>query len=88
MKNIIIPLDIPSDLMITLNESEQELKNHFQVFIAMMLFQEGKLTLGKAIQMSGLNRFEFEKTLVKNKIPVANLNMEQINSDVEKLKNL
>ena len=73
---------------VALNESEQELKNHFQVAVAMMLFQEGKLTLGKSIQLSGLTRFEFEKSLAKNKIPVSNLKMEQIISDVDKLKDL
>ena len=85
MKKITIPVDIPSDMLITLNESEQELKSHFQVAIAMMLFQEGKLTLGKAIQLSGLSRFEFEKSLDKNKIPVSELNVGQIMSDVDKL---
>jgi len=88
MKNITIPVDIPSDMLIALNESEQELKYHFQVAIAMMLFQEGKLTLGKAIQLSGLTRFEFEKSLAKNKIPVSDLNIKQIMSDVDKLKDL
>lgn len=88
MKNITIPVDIPSDILIALNESEQELKYHFQVAIAMMLFQEGKLTLGKAIQLSGLTRFEFEKSLAKNKIPVSDLNIEQIMSDVDKLGDL
>jgi predicted HTH domain antitoxin len=53
-----------------------------------MLFQEGKLTLGKAIQLSGLTRFEFEKSLAKNKIPISNLNLEQIMADVTKLKSL
>ncbi len=65
MKNITIPVNIPSDIMIALNESEQELKSHFQIAIAMMLFQDGKLTIGKAIQLSGLTRFEFEKSLAK-----------------------
>jgi len=88
MKNITIPVDIPSDMLIALNESEQELKNHFQVAVAMMLFQEGKLTFGKAIQLSGLTRFEFEKSLAKNKIPVSKLNIEQIMSDVSKLENM
>lgn len=88
MKNITIPVDIPSDILIALNESEKELKYHFQVAIAMMLFQEGKLTLGKAIQMSGLTRFEFEKSLAKNNISVSELNLEQIMSDVDKLKDL
>lgn len=88
MKNIIIPLDVSSDIMIALNESEQELKSHFQVAVAMMLFQEGKLTLGKAIQLSGLTRFEFEKSLAKNNIPISNLSFEQIMTDAEKLKDL
>lgn len=88
MKNITIPVDIPSDMLIALNESEKELKFHFQVAIAMMFFQEGKLTLGKAIQLSGLTRFEFEKSLAKNKIPVSDLNVEQIMLDVGKLKDL
>lgn len=84
MKNITIPIDVSSDFLVALNESEQELKSHFQTAIAMMLFQEWKLTMGKAIQLSGLTRFEFEKALAKNKIPVTVLDFEQIMADVEK----
>lgn len=85
MKNITIPINIPSDILVALNESEQELKIHFQTSIAIMLFQEGKLTLGKAVQLSGLSRFEFEKVLAKNKIPIYDHDLNQINSDVNKL---
>lgn len=60
MKDVTIPIDISADIMIALNESEQELKNHFQVAVAMVLFQEGKLTMGKATQLSGLTRYAFE----------------------------
>ncbi len=88
MKNISIPVEVPADILIALNESEQELKNHFQIAVAMMLFQEGKLTLGKAIQLSGLTRFEFEKSLAKNNISVSHINVEQIMSDADKLKDL
>ncbi len=88
MENISISIDIPSDLIIALNESEDELKSHFQTAIAMMLFQEGKLTLGKAIQVSGLSRFEFEKVLSKNQIPISHLGIDQIMGDVDKLKDL
>jgi len=88
MKNISIPVDISPEIMIALNENEQELKNHFQVGIAMMLFQEGKLTIGKAIQLSGLTRFEFEKTLTKNNIPISNQSIEQAFLDMEKLSDL
>lgn len=88
MKSITIPVTVPSDVMLALNESEQELKEHFQVAIAVMLFQEGKLTIGKAIQLSGVDRYEFEKVLARNKIPVSEMEFEQIMSDVDKLANL
>ena len=88
MKNIVIPVNISPDIMIALNESEKELKNHFQVGIAMMLFQEGKLTLGKAIRLSGLTRYEFEKSLAKNNIPISNPSYDQVISDIKKLSDL
>ena len=84
MQNITILIDVPSDLLIALNESEQELKAHFRTVIAIMLFREKKLTLGKAIQLSGLSRFEFEQALVKRKIPVAAIDTEQVMTDIAK----
>ncbi len=88
MKNISIPVDISPEVMIALNENEQELKNYFQTGIAIMLFQEGKLTIGKAIQLSGLTRYEFEKALTKKNIPFSNPSVEQVLSDTEKLSSL
>lgn len=88
MKTITIPLDISEDIMIALNETEEELKVHFQAGIAMMLYKEGKLTLGKAKQLSGLSRYEFEKLLSKHKIPISNLNYQTVISDLELLKGI
>ncbi len=88
MENIIIPVNISPEIMITLNESEQELKSHFQTGIAIMLFEEGKLTLGKAIQLSGLSRYEFEKKLAKKNIPLSNPSVNQVFADMQKLSDL
>jgi predicted HTH domain antitoxin len=88
MKTITIPVDISPDIMVALNESEQELKSHFQVGIAIMLFQEGKLTLGKAVQLSGLTRYEFEKALAQSNIPFFNPKIDEVISDLEKLTDL
>lgn len=79
MNAIIIPIDVPSELMIALNESEEELKSHFQLTIALNLFRARKLTLGKAIQLSGL---------AKSKILISGLHSDQIIADVEKLEGL
>ncbi len=85
MENIVIPLNISSEVMISLNESEQELKNYFQIGIAIMLFQEGKLTFGKAVELSGLGRYDFEQKLLSKNIPIATPNINEVFSDVDKL---
>lgn len=87
MSTIQIPIDISEEIMIALNENEQELKAYMQTGLAIMLFQEGKLTLGKAIQLSGLNRYEFEKVLSQKNIPFSDTDLETVFNDVEKLKN-
>lgn len=88
MKNITIPVNITLHIMIALNKTEQELKSDFQSGMAMLLFQEGKLTMGKAIQLSGLTRYEFEKMLTKNNIPFSNQDIDQVIYDLDKLSDL
>ncbi len=88
MQNVTIPLNVSSEVMLALNESEQELKSYFQKGIAVMLFQEGKLTLGKSIQLSGLSRYEFEKELFKRNIPISEPSLSEVFSDAEKLRSL
>ncbi len=84
MQTVTIPVNISSEIMLALNETEQNLKSHFQTGIAIMLFQEGKLTLGKAIQLSGLSRYEFEKALERKNIPISNPTVSEVFADVKK----
>ena len=86
MKNITIPVTIPQDILIALNQKEEELRDQFQLTIAIMLFQQEKLTIGKAVQLSGVDRYEFEKALAKNNIPVVNTSVEEAFADAAKLK--
>lgn len=86
MQTKTISIDFPSDILIALNESENELKEKIKISLAIILFKAGKLTIGKAAQVSGLTRYEFETYLSKNGIPISNLNMEDVLSDVDKLK--
>ena len=69
-----------------LNESEKELKSRIKIILAIQLYKLQKLTIGKASQLSGLLRFEFEKELSKNKISISNLTKEDVLNDGEKLK--
>lgn len=81
-----IELELPIDILLALNESELELKKDMKISYAMRLYQLQKLTIGKAAQLAGLSRFEFENILAENQIPISNLNIEEILHDSNKLK--
>ena len=81
-----ITIDFPSDILLALNETEAELKLRIKTSLAMRLYKLQKLTLGKAAQLSGLSRFEFETMLSENEIPISNLTINDVLGDTKKLK--
>ena len=47
-----------------------------------------KLTLGKAARFIGISKYEFEKILSQNRIPISNLDIEDIENDIRKLEKI
>ncbi len=81
-----IKLDFPSDILLSLNETESELKKNIKISFALRQYRLQKLTIGKAAQVSGLSRYEFENLLAENNIPISNLTIDDVLNDSQKLK--
>ncbi len=81
-----IKIDFPSDILLTLNENENELKQDIKFSLAIRLYKLQKLTIGKASQIAGLSRYEFETLLSENDVPISNLTIEDVIKDSQKLK--
>lgn len=81
-----ITVDFPADILLALNETEAELKENIKTSLAMRLYRLQKLTIGKAAQLSGLSRFEFETLLSENEIPISNLTISDVMDDINKLR--
>ena len=81
-----ITIDFPSDILLALNATEAELKQNIKTSLAMRLYRLQKLTIGKAAQLSGLSRFDFETLLSENEIPISNLTLEDVMEDIKKLR--
>ncbi len=79
-------IDFPNDIFLALNESETDLKKRIKLTLAIELYKSQKLTIGKAAQLSGMTRLDFEKEHSKNKISISNLTEEDVLGDIEKLK--
>jgi predicted HTH domain antitoxin len=81
-----ITIEFPADILLALNETETELKQSIKTSLAMRLYKLEKLTIGKAAQLAGLPRFEFETLLSENEIPISNLTISDVMGDSKKVK--
>ncbi len=81
-----ITIDIPADILLALNETETEFKQRIKVSLAIRLYKLQKLTMGKAAQLSGMSRFEFETLLSENEIPISNLSLSDVLDDIKKIR--
>ena len=81
-----ITIDFPAELFLALNESESEVKQRIKISLAIRLYKLQKLTIGKAAQVAGLSRLQFETVLSEYEIPISNLTIEDVIADIEKLK--
>lgn len=81
-----INISLPSDILTTLNESESELQKRIKVSLAIQLYIQHKVTIGKAAQIAEMSRFDFETYLSEHKTPISSLGLEEVVEDSQKLK--
>ena len=74
----ILSLSYPDELLITSGKSPTDLEKELIFLLAVKLFEMHRLTLGKAASLCGLEKLQFMYELGKLKVPVINLNDDQI----------
>ena len=74
-------LTISDEFLETAKISEGELK----LEIAIILFQQEKITLGTASQFAGMNQLEFQRILGSRKIPI-HYGIEDLHQDLQTLQ--
>jgi predicted HTH domain antitoxin len=81
-----ITIDIPQDIagLLPGKEVEQELKR----YLAVKFYQKEVLTIGKAAELAGMNRMEFDLFLEYNQIPISLLDYNDIHADLRRMKSL
>jgi len=80
-----ITVEFPSDILLTLNENENELKQDIKIALAIRLYKLQKLTIGKAAQIAGMSHFNFECLLSDNEVPISALTIDDVMNDAAKL---
>lgn len=70
MKNKNINISIPSEILLTLRESDAELALDMKRWTALKLFDEKRLSIGQCSELAEMNEEDFIKFLGENKISI------------------
>ncbi len=86
-----LEIKIPEDILLTLQASglaREALEKKTRQLLAMRLFQDRSLSLGKAARMAGLRYAEFIDLLSDSNIPVIDYSLEELGAEFEAVEQL
>ncbi|WP_258083232.1 UPF0175 family protein [Thermococcus thermotolerans] len=78
---------VPSDLMRILRLDERELSRAVRVYLAIELYREGIVSLGKAAEIAGISRWEMMELLASRGVSL-NYDENDLQEDIETLEGL
>ena len=74
--------------MDALNESSDEFATRFRLLGAVKLYKIGKLSLGKAAQLAGMDKIDFIGELGKCNVPIIKYPLKSLQDEVKLVKEL
>ena len=86
--SLTVELELPRDLLGALEVAEHELGPELKRLIALRLFQEERISLGKAAELLGISKAEFIELLDRHGIAYFTETPEELEAQVETLRDL
>lgn len=80
-----IYFQIPTNILSSLNQSEEEFTQQSRLAIAIELFKTHKLSSGQAAELAGMGQFEFWMELGKREIPLIDYDPAELEEELERL---
>lgn len=88
MNSIKIEIEVPEELLLNLKQSSEEFKKEIKLTMAIELYKKGKLSLGKAAELSGFTKIGFVDMLNFRGEPVFNYTSGEIEGEIQNIRNL
>jgi predicted HTH domain antitoxin len=83
MKMTELKLNIPQDILYTLNETKNDFVKKMRLYAAMELYRMQKLSMGKASELAEMNKTNFMFELGKYEIPAINYDPDDFRNENE-----
>ena len=82
-----ISVDFPRDLIHILKVGDRELPRVLREMVAVELYKDGRVSLGKAAEIAGVSKGEMFEILASKKIPLR-YGMDDLKEDLKTLREL
>ena len=80
-----IMVEIPDDLEVILKIDKKDIPKAVKLYLAIELYREGKISLGKASEIAGISKEEMMEVLSRKGIPI-NYDIDDLKEDIKRLE--
>lgn len=80
-----ITIEIPEEFVLAIGKDNKKIQEEFKIAMAVWLYKLEKISVGKAAELSGMNRIDFENLPSEMGISISNLTYDDVVSDASKI---
>lgn len=73
-----LTIKYPEEVLLSLKENKEEFEREAKFFLALKLYELGKLSSGKAAELAGMSRIEFLMKLGQYKVSPFQVSLDEI----------
>lgn len=77
----VIHIDLPESLLLSTGQSQEDFVRDAKFFVALKLFELGRVSSGRAAEICGLPRVEFLLLAGRSGVPVADLDADELSRE-------
>ena len=85
MKTIELKLNIPEEILYTLNVSTNDFIKQMKFYTALELFRMHKLSMGKAVELAEMDQVDFMLEAGKHGVAVIDYDIEDFNEELGRI---
>jgi len=77
----VIHIDLPENILLSTGQTQEEFVKEAKFFVALKLFESGRISSGRAAEICGLSRIEFLLLAGRSGVPVADLDADELDRE-------
>jgi predicted HTH domain antitoxin len=85
MDTLTVGLQLPRDMLGTLDVTEPELGDRLKEILALELYREGRITSGKAAELASMSKLDFIRLACAHGLPYFNETPEELSAQVNRV---